>query len=433
MSLPKRYITDREFPDKAIDILDEVGSKVQLEIKYPKAIEKLKLEVSEIKLEKIKVVESQNYEKAAEIRDQEKKLLNRLEALKSRWEEELEIKRVVVTDDDVYSVVSEITKIPLNRLNTNQKQQLLDLDEKLEGSVIGQEEAIEKVSKSIRRNSVGIKEENKPIGSFIFLGPTGVGKTHLAKKLAKEVFGSEENIIRVDMSEFQEKHSLSRLIGSPPGYVGYNEGGQLTEKVRNNPYSLVLFDEIEKSHRDIFNVMLQILDDGFITDASGRKINFKNTLIIMTSNIGVKRVENFGEGVGFATKAKKQASEEHTRTMISKALKDTFNPEFLNRLDDIIFFERLGEDSLKKIIKIELSLLTERLITKDYTFKFGPTVVNHILDIGYNEKFGARPLKRAIQSELEDFISEEILKGKVVEGGSYTVGYNKKTEKMKLT
>jgi ATP-dependent Clp protease ATP-binding subunit ClpC len=340
---------------------------------------------------------------------------------------------VEVSDDDVYSVVSEITKIPLNRLNTNQKKQLLDLDVKLKGTVIGQEEAIEKVSKSIRRNSVGIKEENKPIGSFIFLGPTGVGKTHLAKKLAKEVFGSEENIIRVDMSEFQEKHSLSRLIGSPPGYVGYNEGGQLTEKVRNNPYSLVLFDEIEKSHRDIFNVLLQILDDGFITDASGRKINFKNTLIIMTSNIGIKRVENFGEGIGFATKAKKQASEEHTRTMISKALKDTFNPEFLNRLDDIIFFERLLEDSLKKIIKIELSLLTERLTAKNYTFKFGPTVVNHILDIGYNEKFGARPLKRAIQSEIEDFISEEILKGKVVEGGSYTVSYNKKTEKMKLT
>ena len=433
VSLPQRYITDREFPDKAIDILDEVGSKVQLEIKYPKTIEKLKLEVAEIKLEKIKVVESQNYEKAAEIRDQEKKLLNRLEALKQKWEEELEIKRVKVSDDDVYSVVSEITKIPLNRMNTNQRQQLLDLDQKLEGTVIGQEEAIEKVSKAIRRNSVGIKEEDKPIGSFIFLGPTGVGKTHLAKKLAKEVFGSEDNIIRVDMSEFQEKHSLSRLIGSPPGYVGYNEGGQLTEKVRNNPYSLVLFDEIEKSHRDIFNVLLQILDDGFITDSSGRKINFKNTLIIMTSNIGIKRVETFGEGVGFATKAKKQASEEHTRTMISKALKDTFNPEFLNRLDDIIFFERLGEDALKKIIKIELTLLTDRLINKGYTFKFGPTVISHILDIGYNEKFGARPLKRAIQSEIEDFISEEILKGKVVEGGSYTLGYNKKTEKMKLT
>ena len=289
------------------------------------------------------------------------------------------------------------------------------------------------MSKAIRRNSVGIKEEDKPIGSFIFLGPTGVGKTHLAKKLAKEVFGSEDNIIRVDMSEFQEKHSLSRLIGSPPGYVGYNEGGQLTEKVRNNPYSLVLFDEIEKSHRDIFNVLLQILDDGFITDSSGRKINFKNTLIIMTSNIGIKRVETFGEGVGFATKAKKQASEEHTRTMISKALKDTFNPEFLNRLDDIIFFERLGEDALKKIIKIELTLLTDRLINKGYTFKFGPTVIGHILDIGYNEKFGARPLKRAIQSEIEDFISEEILKGKIVEGGRYTLGYNKKTEKMKLT
>ncbi len=432
VSLPQRYITDREFPDKAIDILDEVGSKVQLEIKYPKNIENLKKQVLEIKVEKMRVVESQNYEKAAEIRDQERKLVTKLETLKNKWEKDLEIKRVKVKDEDVYSVVSEITKIPLNRLNTNQKKQLLDLDEKLKGSVIGQEEAIEKVSKSIRRNSVGIKEENKPIGSFIFLGPTGVGKTHLAKKLAKEVFGSEESIIRVDMSEFQEKHSLSRLIGSPPGYVGYNEGGQLTEKVRNNPYSLVLFDEIEKSHRDIFNVLLQILDDGFITDASGRNINFKNTLIIMTSNIGVKRVETFGEGVGFATKAKKQASEEHTRTMISKALKDTFNPEFLNRLDDIIFFERLASDSLKEIIKIELNLLVKRLESKEYFFSFGATVVSHILDIGYNEKFGARPLKRAIQSEIEDFISEEILKGNVKEGEKYTLNYDKKKEKINL-
>jgi ATP-dependent Clp protease ATP-binding subunit ClpC len=433
VSLPQRYITDREFPDKAIDILDEVGAKVQLEIKYPKNIEKLKKQVLEIKIEKMRVVESQNYEKAAEIRDQERKLITKLDTLKDKWEKDLEIKRVLVSDDDVYSVVSEITKIPLNRLNANQKKQLLDLDKQLKCVVIGQQEAIEKVSKSIRRNSVGIKEESKPIGSFIFLGPTGVGKTHLAKKLAQEVFGSEESIIRVDMSEFQEKHSLSRLIGSPPGYVGYNEGGQLTEKVRNHPYSLVLFDEIEKSHRDIFNVLLQILDDGFITDSSGRKINFKNTLIIMTSNIGVKRVEDFGEGVGFDTKAKKQASEEHTRTMISKALKDTFNPEFLNRLDDIIFFEKLSEDSLKKIIRIELDLLCERLKDKEYFFTFGATVINHIFEVGYSEKFGARPLKRAIQSEIEDFISEEILKGKVESGKKYTLNYDKKKEKIKLS
>ena len=380
----------------------------------------------------MRVVESQNYEKAAEIRDHERKLLNKLQALKDKWEKDLEIKRVVVSDDDVYSVVSEITKIPLNRLNANQKKQLLDLDEKLKKTVIGQDVAIKTIVKSIRRNSVGIKELDKPIGSFICLGPTGVGKTHLAKKLAQLLFGSEESLIRVDMSEFQEKHSLSRLIGSPPGYVGYNEGGQLTEKVRNNPYSLVLFDEIEKSHRDIFNVLLQILDDGFITDSSGRKINFKNTLIIMTSNIGIKRLESFGEGIGFATKAKKQASSEHTRTMISKALKDTFNPEFLNRLDDIIFFESLTEDSLKKIIRIELDLLYERLKDKEYFFTFGTTVINHILEIGYNEKFGARPIKRAIQSEIEDVISEEILKGKVEEGKKYTLNYDKKTEKVKI-
>ena len=280
---------------------------------------------------------------------------------------------------------------------------------------------------------MGIKELNKPVGSFICLGPTGVGKTHVAKKLSELMFGTEESIIRVDMSEFQEKHSLSRLIGSPPGYVGYNEGGQFTEKVRQNPYSLILFDEIEKGHKDIFNVLLQILDDGYVTDASGRKIDFRNTLIMMTSNIGVKQSQDFGSGLGFVTKATQQTDKERIRTIISKTLKDTFNPEFLNRLDDIIFFEPLEGTSIKKIVRLELGFLLDRLTEKNYSIKFNSSVIDHISDMGYDVNFGARPLKRAIQSEVENYISEEILKGGIVEETLYSISYNKTTEKFKLT
>ena len=432
VKLSDRYITEREFPDKAIDIIDEVGSKVQLNLKYPKKIETLKKQIVEIRNEKLEVVQSQKYEKAAEIRDSEKKLVNKLETTKSEWDRKQELNRIPITIDDVLSVVSEITKIPLSRLGTKDKKQLLNLEKNITESVIGQTEAVEKVSKSIRRNSVGIRDSKKPIGSFIFLGPTGVGKTHLAKKLASEVFGSEESVIRVDMSEYQEKHSMSRLIGSPPGYVGYNEGGQLTEKIRLNPYSLILFDEVEKAHSDIFNLMLQILDDGYITDASGRKVNFKNTLIIMTSNIGVKQVLDFGSGIGFSTKAKKQKEDEHARTIISKALKNTFNPEFLNRLDDIITFNPLDKNSLKKIVKLELENLKSRLLEKNYTFTFGSSILTHIVETGYDEKFGARPLQRTIQTEIEDFISEQILKGEISEYTKYVLSYNKKTEKVKI-
>ena len=430
--LADRYITEREFPDKAIDILDEVGSKVQLDIKYPKKIEELKKKIVDIKTLKFEVVQSQKYEKAAEIRDTEKKLVSDLEDKKKVWEEKQELNRVVVTIEDVLAVVSEITKIPLSRLGTKDKKRLLNLEKNITNYVVGQSEAVEKVSKSIRRNSVGIRDSKKPIGSFIFLGPTGVGKTHLAKKLADEVFGSEDSVIRVDMSEYQEKHSMSRLIGSPPGYVGYNEGGQLTEKIRLNPYSLVLFDEIEKAHGDVFNLMLQILDDGYVTDASGRKVNFKNTLIIMTSNIGVKQAIDFGSGIGFSTKSKKNKEEEHTRSIISKALKNTFNPEFLNRLDDIITFNSLDKKSLKKIVKLELESLKTRLLEKDYIFNFGPSIVDHIVEVGYDEKFGARPLQRAIQTEIEDFISDEILKSNISEHTKYNLSYNKKTEKVKI-
>mgnify|MGYP003636282586 FL=1 len=323
-------------------------------------------------------------------------------------------------------------KIPLSRMDQNDKKNLLNLDNQLRKSVVGQEKAINTIVKSVRRNSVGIKELDKPIGSFICLGPTGVGKTHLAKKLAELMFGSEESMIRVDMSEYQEKHSVSRLIGSPPGYVGYNEGGQFTEKVRQRPYSLILFDEIEKGHRDIFNILLQILDDGYVTDASGRKINFKNTLIMMTSNIGVKNSQDFSNSLGFTTKASQQTDKERVRTIISKSLKNTFNPEFLNRLDDIIIFESLDRSSIKKIVKIELSHLTSRLVEKGYNIKFGPSVIDHICLIGYDDKFGARPLKRSIQSEVEDFIAAEILKNTINENSSYTMSYNKNTEKFKL-
>ena len=432
VKLADRYISDRAFPDKAIDIMDEVGSMVQIDVKTPKTLEKLRAEISTLKNDKIIVVKTQDYEKAADLRDKERKLSTKLKTLTKDWEDKQSLHKVPVTIENIMTVVSKITKIPLSRMNQNDKKNLLNLDKQLKRSVVGQDKAINTIVKSIRRNSVGIKELDKPIGSFICLGPTGVGKTHLAKKLAELMFGSEESMIRVDMSEYQEKHSVSRLIGSPPGYVGYNEGGQFTEKVRQNPYSLILFDEIEKGHHEIFNILLQILDDGYVTDASGRKINFKNTLIMMTSNIGVKSSQDFGTGLGFTTKASQQTDKERVRAIISKSLKNTFNPEFLNRLDDVIIFETLDKYSIKKIVKIELSHLTSRLVEKGYTIKFGPSIIDHICTIGYDEKFGARPLKRAIQSEVEDFIAAQILKNEITEDKHYTMGYNKTTEKFKL-
>jgi len=432
VKLADRYISDRAFPDKAIDVLDEVGSMVQIEVKTPKALERLKGEIDALKLEKIEVVKSQMYEKAADLRDGERKLTEKLRKLTSNWEEKQSLNKIDISIEDVMDVVSKITKIPLSRMNRNEKKNLLNLDNQLKKEVIGQDDAINTIVKAVRRNSIGIKELDKPIGSFICLGPTGVGKTHLAKKLSELLFGSEESMIRVDMSEFQEKHSVSRLIGSPPGYVGYNEGGQFTEKVRQRPYSLILFDEIEKGHPDIFNILLQILDDGYVTDAAGRKINFRNTLIMMTSNIGVKKSQDFNRSLGFATKSSEQTDKERIRTIISKSLKNTFNPEFLNRLDDVIMFETLDKSSVKKIVKIELSSLTSRLMEKNYSIKFSPTVVDHICEVGYDEKFGARPLKRAIQSEVEDYISSEILKDGIKEGIQYNLSYSKKSNEFKI-
>ena len=432
VKLADRYISDRAFPDKAIDVLDEVGSMVQIEVKTPKTLEKLKGEIDNLKLEKIEVVKSQMYEKAADLRDGERKLTEKLRKLTTDWEEKQSLNKIDITIENVMDVVSKITRIPLSRMNRNEKKNLLNLDGQLKKEVIGQDEAINTIVKAVRRNSIGIKELDKPIGSFICLGPTGVGKTHLAKKLSELLFGSEESLIRVDMSEYQEKHSVSRLIGSPPGYVGYNEGGQFTEKVRQKPYSLILFDEIEKGHRDIFNILLQILDDGYVTDAAGRKINFRNTLIMMTSNIGVKNAQDFSRGLGFTTKSSEQTDKERIRSIISKSLKNTFNPEFLNRLDDVIMFETLDRSSVKKIVKIELSFLTSRLLEKNYSIKFSPSVIDHICEVGYDEKFGARPLKRAIQSEVEDYISSQILKDGIIEGNKYNLSYSKKSNKFKI-
>jgi len=419
VDLADRYITDREFPDKAFDIIDEVGARSQVDVKMPESIEKLKLEALEIKQMKIDVVKKQNYEQAAELRDKEKKVLNRLHAEKQRFEEEMNINKKDVQIELVYEVVSNMTKIPVGKLNIDDTKSLINLESVLETKVIGQSEAVSKISKAIRRNRLGIKDPNRPIGSFIFLGSTGVGKTHLAKQLAKEIFGSEDSLIRVDMSEYQEKHSISRLIGSPPGYVGYDEGGQLTEQVKNKPYSLILFDEIEKANKDVFSTLLQVLDEGHLTDGLGRKINFKNCLIIMTSNLGVKKMQEFGSGIGF--QKKDYVVEEQKRDTLKKELQKFFAPEFLNRIDDIIVFNTLKEEHVKEIVKIELIKLTDRLTKIKYNFIFDDSIVDMISKVGFDEMYGARPLKRAIQDKIEDYISEQVLSGELLTEHKYTV------------
>jgi ATP-dependent Clp protease ATP-binding subunit ClpC len=425
VSLADRYITDREFPDKAIDILDEVGARAQINVKYPESIEKLKLDSKEIKKQKIEVVKSQKYEEAAELRDKERKILRKLEQEKKEFEEEKNTTRKPITEEMVYDVVSNMTKIPISKLTADDKKGLLNLEENLNNKVIGQEQAVEKISKAIRRNRIGIKDPNRPIGSFIFLGSTGIGKTYLAKQLAKEIFGSEDCLIRVDMSEYQEKHSMSRLIGSPPGYVGHNDGGQLTEAVKNKPYSVVLFDEIEKANKDIFSLLLQLLDDGHLTDSFGRKINFKNCLIIMTSNLGVKKLQDFGVGVGFDTKNRMSNNEEIKKSLLRKELKNYFTPEFLNRVDEIIIFNQLKENEVNRIVSIELYKLNERLDSLNYNVEVSDEVKSYIQKIGFDEKFGARPIKRAIQEKIEDLISEEVLRGNIKENLKYLLDIDK--------
>jgi ATP-dependent Clp protease ATP-binding subunit ClpC len=419
VELADRYITDREFPDKAFDILDEVGARSQVELKLPDSIEKLKIELSDVKNEKIDVIKKQKYELAADLRDKERKILTKLEDEKLKFETQLEKTKREIPEELVYEVVSNMTKIPVNKITVDETKSLINLEKTLNDIVIGQEEAVSKISRSIRRNRVGIKDPNRPIGSFIFLGSTGVGKTFLAKKLAKEIFGSEDNMIRVDMSEYQEKHTISRLIGSPPGYVGHEEGGQLTEQVKNKPYCVILFDEIEKANKDIFSTLLQMLDDGHLTDSLGRKINFKNCLIIMTSNIGVKKLQDFGSGVGF--KKSDYIEEEHKRDILKRELSKFFAPEFLNRIDDTIIFNSLQKDHIDKIVKLELNNLINRLSKMNYKFEVDNNVLEHISKVGFDEVYGARPLKRAIQDKIEDLISEEILMDKIKENTNYLI------------
>ncbi|MCI0919998.1 ATP-dependent Clp protease ATP-binding subunit [Sphingobacterium rhinopitheci] len=414
VTLTTRYITDRFLPDKAIDALDEAGSRVHLtNIHVPQTIIEIEEKIEEVKLEKNKVVRSQKYEEAAKLRDTEKKLLEELDREKTAWETETKSKRYTVTADNVAEVVSMMTGIPIQRVNQTDSQKLLNMGDAMKGRIIGQDDAVGKLVKAIQRTRAGLKDPKKPIGSFIFLGPTGVGKTELAKELARFMFHSEDSLIQVDMSEYMEKFAVSRLVGAPPGYVGYEEGGQLTEKVRRKPYSVVLLDEIEKAHPDVFNLLLQVLEEGQLTDSLGRKVDFRNTIIIMTSNIGVRQLKEFGQGVGFTTTAKENQTESHSRGVIETALKRAFAPEFLNRIDDVIVFNSLTKENIFKIIDIELKSLFGRIEALGHSITLTDKAKNYIAEKGFDTNFGARPLKRSIQKYLEDPIAEEILKGEL--------------------
>jgi len=423
VNLSSRFITDRQFPDKAIDVMDELGSDKKINTKIPEIIEKLKKESDNLKERKIQVVKSQNYEQAAKLRDEERKLITKLEDEKKKWLDKQKDNKTPITVADVYEIISQMTGVPLSKIDNRESSNLLNLEERLKSKVIGQNEAISIISKSIRRNRVGIKDGNKPIGSFIFLGSTGVGKTYLAKCIAELLFGDPEKVIRVDMSEFMEKHNVAKLIGSPPGYVGYDEGGQLTEKIKNNPFSVVLFDEVEKAHKDVFNILLQILDEGHLTDSFGRKVNFTNTIVIMTSNIGAKKVSEFGKGVGFSSSSSDTQNFEVKKSIVQKSLKQHFNPEFLNRVDDIISFNALGKESINKIIEIELSKLVDRLKEKSYKVLFDKTIVERIAELNTQEEYGARPVKRIIQNLCEDYLSDSILRGDIKENDSVNLKF----------
>jgi ATP-dependent Clp protease ATP-binding subunit ClpC len=434
VTLTNRYVSDRCLPDKAIDALDEAGSRVHItNIKVPENIINVEARIDVVREEKTKAIKSQKYEQAAKFRDQERELMDLLEKEKRAWEEESQLHREVVTEQNVSEVVSMMTGVPVQRIALNESQRLISMESDLEKSVIGQNEAIKKVVQSIRRNRAGLKDPGKPIGSFIFLGPTGVGKTHLAKVLSKHLFDSDDAIIRIDMSEYMEKFAVSRLIGAPPGYVGYEEGGQLTEKVRRKPYSVLLLDEIEKAHPDVFHLLLQMLDDGQLTDSLGRKIDFKNTIIIMTSNIGSRQLKDFGLGVGFNTTAKQTKSRELAQSVIENALKKSFAPEFLNRVDDIIIFENLEKEDIFKIIDIELKKLYERIESLGYKIVLTDNAKEFIAEKGWDSAFGARPLKRAIQKYLEDPLAEEIISSKAVEGDEIHVDMDPETNEIRLT
>lgn len=427
VNLSDRYISDRYLPDKAIDVMDEAGARVHINnIHVPKSIVKLEEAIEEVKEQKNQVVRSQKYEEAARLRDNEKQLKQKLEEEKAAWEAETEKKRYKVDEDNIADVIAMMTGVPAKRIAQKESIKLLGMGDELSTKVIGQKDAIKKLVKSIQRTRVGLKDPHKPIGTFIFLGPTGVGKTELAKVLAMNLFDKEDSLIRIDMSEYMEKFSVSRLVGAPPGYVGYEEGGQLTEKVRRKPYSVVLLDEIEKAHPDVFNLLLQVLDDGILTDGLGRRVDFRNTIIIMTSNIGVRDLKDFGAGIGFATSAKAKSADEEMRSTIQKALKRAFSPEFLNRLDDVIVFNALTREDIHKIIDISLESLFKRVIDLGYTVELSKKAKDFIAEKGYDPQYGARPLNRAIQKFLEDPIAEEILKGDFAEGEVLYVDYKDK-------
>jgi ATP-dependent Clp protease ATP-binding subunit ClpC len=432
VKMADRYLTDREFPDKAIDILDEVGSRTQVNAKPPKTINNLEDKINEIKERKSNVVKKQKYEEAAKLRDEEREVNDKLEFEKEKWLETINKDRKKITPEDVNEVVSIMTGIPLKRLSGDQGRKMLEMESEMMKQIIGQDDALEKIAKSLRRNRVGIRNPKKPIGSFMFLGPTGVGKTHIAKKLAEYMFGDEDSLIRLDMSEFQEKHSISRLIGSPPGYVGHEEGGQLTEKVRRRPYSIVLFDEIEKANKEIYNTLLQLLDDGQLTDSSGRKVNFKNCMVIMTSNVGVKKLSDFGTGVGFGTKSKIEREESIKDGMLLDELKKQFPPEFLNRLDDVVIFKTLTKEQISKIVELEIDKLVDRVTEIGFTLQINKTAKDYLVEQGYDKEYGARPLNRAIQKYIEDPVSEEILSGRVKKGQTMKVSYIKSKDEINI-
>jgi ATP-dependent Clp protease ATP-binding subunit ClpC len=433
VKLTNRYISDRHLPDKAIDALDESGSRVHISnIVVPERILTLEDQLEDTKKEKIAAVKNQNFEKAASFRDREKDLLDMIEQEKKKWEKELSVNRETVDAEKVAEVVAMMTGVPVQRIATTEGTRLLNMAEELKGSVVGQDEAILKVVKAIQRNRAGLKDPNKPIGTFIFLGPTGVGKTQLAKVLSKFLFDTTDNLVRIDMSEYMEKFSVSRLVGAPPGYVGYEEGGQLTEKVRRKPYSVVLLDEIEKAHPDVFHILLQVLDEGQLTDSLGRRVDFKNTIVILTSNIGTRQISEFGHGVGFDTSARKASRDEQTRSILQKALQKTFAPEFLNRIDDVVMFNSLTKENINKIIDIELKGLYDRVKSLGFQLKISNAARDFIAEKGFDANFGARPLKRAIQKYLEDPMAEIMIKATITEGDLVNVGFNEAKGEIKI-
>ncbi len=431
--LSDRYISDRHLPDKAIDILDEVGARTHLKnIHVPKYIEELETKIEEVRNQKNQAVKGQQYEKAADLRDHESKLFKKLEQAKSDWEEEAKSKKYPVSEEDIAEVVAMMTGIPVKRVAQNESNKLVGMADDLKKEIIGQDEAIQKIVKAIQRNRVGLKDPKKPIGSFIFLGPTGVGKTELAKALSRYLFDTEDSLVRIDMSEYMEKFSISRLIGAPPGYVGYEEGGQLTEKVRRKPYSVILLDEIEKAHQDVYNILLQVLDDGQLTDGLGRKVDFKNTLIIMTSNIGVKQLKDFGQGVGFATKARTEGADDHAKNVINNALSKNFTPEFLNRIDDTVIFNSLSEDDILRIVDLAVASLKQRVEKMGFSIKLNKSAKEFLAQKGYDPKYGARPLHRAIQKHVEDPLAEQILAAGSKRGLSFKISHHKGKEELTI-